>query len=113
MLWTVPEERDPIEEIVMAVVAPKIHAALQLIHQADDVRAKDLQTWFNRDEEEAAIMEARTKLVRLTERLNDVRATGVGSEFRGRLDQLGRRLAGHLRDVEARQEQLAATGSPD
>jgi len=37
VLWTVPEERGPIEEIVTAVVAPELHAALQLIHQADYV----------------------------------------------------------------------------
>jgi hypothetical protein len=85
---------------------------LQLIHQADDVHAKALQTWFNRDEEEAAIREARVKLERLTERLEKVRAGGIGDEFRGRFNQLGSRLAGHLRDMEARQAELAAAENP-
>jgi MoxR-like ATPase len=112
VLWTVPEERGAIEEIITAVVAPEVHAALQLIHQADDVHAKALQIWFNRDEEEAAIEEARVKLERLTKRFEKIRAGGIGDESRSRFDQLGSRLAGHLRDVEARQAELAGAEKP-
>jgi len=107
MLWSVPEERGPIEEIITAVVAPKLHAALQIMHQADDVVAKALQTWFNADEERAAVVEAETKLLRLTQRLEDIRTDAVEDEIAPRLRQLGGRLASHLGDVEARKEQLA------
>ena len=107
MLWAVPEERGPIEEIITAVVAPKLHAALQIMHQADDVHAKALQTWFNPDEERAAVVEAETKLRRLTQRLEDIRTDAVEDEIAPRLRQLGGRLASHLGDVEARKEQLA------
>jgi MoxR-like ATPase len=107
MLWSVPEERDPIEEIITAVVAPKLHAALQIMHQADDVAAKALQTWFNPDEERAAVVEAETKLLRLTQRLEDICIDAVEDEIAPRLRQLGGRLASHLGDVETRKEQLA------
>jgi MoxR-like ATPase len=107
MLWSVPEERGPVEEIITAVVAPKLHAALQIMHQADDVVAKALQTWFNPDEERAAVVEAETKLLRLTQRLEDIRTDAVEDEIAPRLRQLGGRLASHLGDVEARKEQLA------
>ncbi len=107
MLWSVPEERGAIEEIITAVVAPKLHAALQIMHQADDVHAKALQTWFNPDEERAAVVEAETKLLRLTQRLEDIRTDAVEDEIAPRLRQLGGRLASHLGDVEARKEQLA------
>jgi hypothetical protein len=107
MLWSVPEERGPIEEIITAVVAPKLHAALQIMHQADDVHAKALQTWFNQDEERAAVVEAETKLLRLTQRLEDIRSDAVEDEIAPRLRQLGGRLSSHLGDVEARKEQLA------
>jgi MoxR-like ATPase len=111
MLWSVPEERGPIEEIITAVVAPKLHAALQIMHQADDVVAKALQTWFNPDEERAAVVEAETKLLRLTQRLEDICTGAVEEEIAPRLRQLGGRLASHLGDVEARKEQLAEDGS--
>jgi MoxR-like ATPase len=107
MLWSVPEERGSIEEIITAVVAPKLHAALQIMHQADDVHAKALQTWFNPDEERAAVVEAETKLLRLTQRLEDIRTDAVEDEIAPRLRQLGGRLASHLGDVETRKEQLA------
>jgi len=107
MLWSVPEERGLIEEIITAVVAPKVHAALQILHQADDVHSKALQTWFNPDEEKAAIVEAQTKLVRLSRRLEDLCIEAVDEEFAPRLRQLGDRLAGHLGEVEARGRQLA------
>jgi hypothetical protein len=111
MLWSVPEERGPIEEIITAVVAPKLHAALQLMHQADDVHAKALQTWFNPDEERAAVVEAETKLLRLAQRLEDIGTDAVEDEIAPRLRQLGGRLASHLGDVEARKEQLVEEGS--
>jgi MoxR-like ATPase len=111
MLWTVPEERSPIEEIITSVVAPKLHAALQIVHQADDVHAKALQTWFNLDEERAAVVEAQTKLLRLTRRLQDIHADAVEDEHAPRLRQLGARLASHLGDVEARMKQLGDDGS--
>jgi MoxR-like ATPase len=107
MLWSVPEERGSIEEIITAVVAPKLHAALQIMHQADDVHAKALQTWFNVDEEGAAVVEAETKLLRLTQRLEDICTDAVEDENAPRLRQLGGRLASHLGDVQARKEQLA------
>jgi len=110
MLWSVPEERSPIEEIVTAVVAPKLHAALQIVHQADDVHSKALQTWFNPDEESAAIVEAQTKLLRLTRRLEDICAGAVDDEIAPRLRQLGARLASHLGEIEARKRQLAGDG---
>jgi MoxR-like ATPase len=112
MLWSVPEERGPIEEIVTAVVAPKLHAALQLLHQADDVHAKALQAWFNPDEEKAAVVEARTKLERLTQRLEDIRREAGEDESAPRLRQLAGRLSSHLGDVEAREQQLAEEASP-
>jgi MoxR-like ATPase len=111
MLWSVPEERGPIEEIITAVVAPKLHAALQIMHQADDVVAKALQTWFNPDEERAAVVEAETKLLRLTHRLEDICTDAAEDEIAPRLRQLGGRLASHLGDVEARKGQLAEDGS--
>jgi len=111
MLWSVPEERGPIEEIVTAVVAPKLHAALQIVHQADDVRSKALQTWFNPEEEWAAIVEAHTKLLRLTRRLEDICADAGEGESAPRLRQLGGRLASHLGDVAARKAQLAGDQS--
>ncbi len=111
MLWSVPEERGPIEEIVTAVVAPKLHAALQIMHQADDVVAKALQTWFNPDEERAAVVEAETKLLRLRQRLEDICTDAAEDEIAPRLRQLGGRLASHLGDVEARKQQLAENGS--
>ena len=106
MLWSLPEERAPLEEIIAAVVAPKLHAALQLIHQADDVHAKALQTWFNPEEERAAILEAGTKLRRLTKRLEDLCANPVEDEIALRLQKLGARLGDLLREVEARKTQL-------
>ena len=111
MLWSVPEERGSIEEIITAVVAPKLYAALQIMHQADDVVAKALQTWFNPDEERAAVVEAETKLLRLTQRLEDICADAVEDEIAPRLRQLGGRLASHLGDVEARKQQLAQDAS--
>ncbi len=111
MLWSVPEERGPLEEIITAVVAPKLHAALQIMHQADDVAAKALQTWFNPDEERAAVVEAETKLFRLTQRLEEIRSDAVEEEIAPRLRQLGGRLASHLGDIEARKEQLAEGAS--
>ena len=113
MLWSVPEERGPIEEIVTAVVAPKLHAALQILHQADDVVAKALQTWFNPDEEKAAVVEAETKLLRLAQRLEDIGADAVEDGVAPRLRQLSGRLAGHLADVRARKEQLAQEDKED
>ncbi len=107
MLWSVPEERTVVEEIVTAVVAPKLHAALHILHQADDVHEKALQTWFNTDEEKAAVTEARTKLLRLKHRLEDV-CTGAGeNESAPRFRQLTARLASHLGEVEARAKQLS------
>jgi MoxR-like ATPase len=111
MLWSVPEERGPLEEIVTAVVAPKLHAALQILHQADDVHAKALQTWLNPEEERAAVVEAETKLLRLTRRLEEICTDAVEDESAPRLRQLGGRLASHLGDVEARKQQLAEDGS--
>ena len=110
MLWSVPEERAPLEEIIAAVVAPKLHAALQIIHQADDVHAKALQTWFNPEEEQAAILEAGTKLCRLTRRLEDICADPVEDEIAPRLRQLGARLANQLHEIEARKAQLGEEG---
>jgi MoxR-like ATPase len=110
-LWSVPEERGPVEEIITAVVAPKLYAALQIMHQADDVHAKALQAWFNPDEERAAVVEAETKLFRLTQRLEDIRTDALEDEIAPRLRQLGGRLASHLGDVEARKEQLAEDAS--
>jgi hypothetical protein len=81
------------------------------MHQADDVHAKALQTWFNPDEERAAVIEAETKLLRLTQRLEDISADAVEDEIAPRLRQLGGRLASHLGDVEARKEQLAEDAS--
>jgi MoxR-like ATPase len=107
MLWSLAEERGPIEEIVTAVAAPKLHAALQIVRQADDVRTKALQTWFNPDEEAAAISEAHTKLLRLTRRLDDVCADAGDDEIAPRLRQLGGQLARHLGDVEEHRQQLA------
>jgi MoxR-like ATPase len=107
MLWSLPEERSPIEEIVTAVAAPNLHAALQIIRQADDVRAKALQTWFNPDEEAAAIVEAHTKLLRLTRRLDDVCTDAADGEIAPRLRQLSGQLARHLGDIAARRQQLA------
>ena len=83
------------------VVAPKLHAALQLLHQADDVHAKALQTWFNPEEERAAILEAEAKLRRLSRRLEDIRTEPVEDEIAPRLRQLRARLGDHLREVEA------------
>jgi MoxR-like ATPase len=111
MLWSVPEERDLIEEIVTAVVAPKLHAALEIVRQADDVRSKALQTWFNPEEERAAVVEAHTELLRLTQRFEDIRADGGEDENAPRIRQLGGRLASHLDDVAARKAQLAGQGS--
>jgi MoxR-like ATPase len=111
MLWSVPEERGPIEEIVTAVVAPKLHAAGEIVRQADDVHAKALQTWFNPDEERAAIIEAHAKLLRLTRRLEDICSDAGEDESAPRLRQLGVRLASHLDEVAARREQLAGNGS--
>ena len=81
------------------------------MHQADDVHEKALQTWFNPDEERAAVVEAQTKLLRLRQRLEDVCSDAVEDEIAPRLRQLGARLASHLSDVEARKEQLAKGGS--
>jgi MoxR-like ATPase len=111
MLWSLPEERAPLEEIIASVVAPKLHAALQLIHQADDVHAKALQTWFHPEEERAAILEAGTKLRRLSRRLEDIRTEPVENEIAPRLQELGARLDGHLREVEARKTQLVEEGA--
>jgi MoxR-like ATPase len=111
MLWSLPEERAPLEEIIAAVVAPELHAALQIIHQADDVHGKALQTWFNPEEERAAILEAGIKLRRLTRRLEDICADPVEDEIVPRLRQLGARLAGHVREVEARKTQLGEEGA--
>jgi MoxR-like ATPase len=111
MLWSLPEERAPLEEIIASVVAPKLHAALQLIHQADDVHAKALQTWFNPEEERAAILEAGTKLRRLSRRLEDICTGPVEDEIAPRLRQLGARLAEHVREVEARKAQLVEEGA--
>ena len=77
ILWSVPEERGIVEEVITSVVAPKLHAALQIVQQADDVHSKALQTWFNPDEERAAIVEAQTKLVRLSRRLEGICAEAV------------------------------------
>jgi MoxR-like ATPase len=107
MLWSVPEERAQIGEIITAVVAPQLHAALQIVHQADDVHAKALQTWFNPDQERAALIEAHTKLVRLTARLQGIHAGAAEDESAPQIRQLGSRLASHLADVEARKRQLA------
>jgi hypothetical protein len=111
MLWSVPEERAPLEEIIAMVVAPKLHAALQLLHQADDVHAKALQTWFNPEEERAAILEAEAKLRRLSRRLEDIRTEPVEDEIAPRLRQLRARLGDHLREVETRKAQLVEGGA--
>jgi MoxR-like ATPase len=111
MLWSLPEERGPIEEIVTSVVAPKLHAALQIVRQADDVHSKALQTWFNPEEERAAIVEAHTKLHRLTRRLEDLCADGGDAAAAPRLRQIASRLSSHLDDVAARKAQLAGEGS--
>jgi MoxR-like ATPase len=107
ILWSVPEERGAVEEIITSVVAPKLHAALQILQQADDVHSKALQTWFNPAEERAAIVEAQTKLARLTRRLEDICTEAGEDESAPRLRQLRGRLAGHLGDIEARRRQLA------
>jgi MoxR-like ATPase len=107
MLWAVPEERAPIAEIITAVVAPQLHAALQIVHQADDVHAKALQAWFNPDQERAALTEARTKLVRLTERLQAITAGSAEDGSAPRIRQLDSQLASHLADIEARERLLA------
>jgi MoxR-like ATPase len=111
MLWSVPEERSAVEEIVTAVVAPKLHAALEIARQADDVHSKALQAWFNPDEERAAVVEAHAKLLRLTRRLDDICVDAGEDETAPRLRQLGGRLASHLGDVAARKKQLAGDGS--
>jgi len=111
MLWSLPEDRAPLEEIIASVVAPKLHAALQLMELADDVHARALQTWFNPEEERAAILEAETKLRRLGRRLEDIRAEPVEDEIAPRLERLGARLRDHLREVEARKTQLAEEGA--
>jgi MoxR-like ATPase len=107
MLWSVPEERDAVEEIVMAVAAPKLHAALQIAHQADDVHAKALQTWFHPHEERAAVAEAQTKLQRLGRRLEEICIGGAEDETAPRLRQLRGRLASHLGEIEVRKQLLA------
>jgi hypothetical protein len=113
MLWSVPEERAAVEEIVTAVAAPKLHAALQIAHQADDVHAKALQTWFHPDEERAAIAEAETKLQRLGRRLEEICTGGAEDGIAPRLRQLHGRLASHLGEIEVRKQQLAGdTGRP-
>ncbi len=107
MLWSVPEDRARVGEIITAVVAPQLHAALQIVHQADDVRAKALQAWFNPDQERAALIEAHTKLVRLTARLQDIHAGATEDESTPQIRQLGGRLESHLADIAARKQQLA------
>lgn len=107
MLWSLPEERSPIEEIVTAVAAPALHAALQIVRQADDVRAKALQAWFHAEEEAAAVAEAHTKLLRLKRRLDDVCDGSDDEAIARRLRQLGAELARHLGAVAARRQELS------
>ncbi len=106
MLWTVPEERSLVEEVITAVAMPRLHAALEIVHQAEDVHSKAMQAWFNQEEERAAVTEAQVKLVRLKRRLDNICQEEVREELRPRLGRLARSLGICLRDVEARQEQL-------
>jgi MoxR-like ATPase len=119
MLWSDPGDRDPIEEIVTSVVAPGLHAALEILRQADDVSAKALQAWFSAGEERTALVEARTKLGRLSRRLDEIRAGAAEPGTAPRLRQLRARLENHVAEVEARGAQLdegvipsAGSGSP-
>ena len=106
MLWSDPGDRDAIEEIVTSVVAPGLHAALEILRQADDVSAKALQAWFNPDEERAALIEARTKLERLSRRLDEIDAGAAEPDTAPRLRGLRARIDEHVARVEARGAQL-------
>ncbi len=110
MLWSVPEEQSVVEEIITAVVAPDLHAALQIAHQADDVHAKALQAWFNPDEEQAAMTEAKTKLVRLTQRFDSICGSESDTENSSRFRRLRTRLVQHLGEIETRCERMAEEG---
>ena len=111
MLWTRPEERVLIEQIVTSVVAPRLHAALQIEQQADDVAVKALQPWFDRDEERAALLEAGTKIRRLAGRLAESRCEQESGGDRRRVEEIRAHLKRLLDDVESRQYAISDGGT--
>lgn len=107
ILWTVPQERPLVEEEITAVVAPAHHAALEIVRQAEDVHRKALQGWFNREEERAAVAEAKVKLERLSRRLENLRVARPEDFSAKSIGELQSRL-GHLaEEIERRAEELA------
>jgi len=113
ILWTLPQERPLVEEEITAVVAPALHAALEIVRQAEDVHRKALQSWFNREEERAAVTEAKVKLERLSRRLENLRVAQASDFWATPIAELQTRL-GHLAGaIERRADELdQATDEP-